>query len=179
MLKKMLQFLSPIFILITLNGCAGLMNKVTDLDSKTQNNHIKSGEKVSINLDALENSFKEIAPKENAKDLTTSLMSFINKYLNEKKINVDDSSNNKLKITVTKFDRGNSLLRFFGFFGMGRSYLDGKVVMENNQGTRVFTVEKTGYVSGMLAAGDQTLDNFDQFAEVVVNRITDKVEEKK
>lgn len=113
--------------------------------------------------------------KEDAERVRALLKKQLAKELLEEKIKVSSSSENRLRVKVTNYEKGCGFCRgFFPFFGLGDSAVDGEVELNAAGGRRRLVVQKTGQASGTSQMGDQTKTNIDYFATVVVSHLTDK-----
>lgn len=161
-------------------GCAGLMMNVKDLDEEHAKLSLKSGESVAIDEAMLESSFKKANADSDAKKLASQLKQELSAKLVEKGVTVDPSSEQKLTVEITRYDRGCGFCRgFFPVFGLGNTYLDGQVTLNVPAGKRVLVVEKTGQSSGTSQMGDQTDTNMGYFASVVASKLADSEAETK
>ena len=155
-------------------GCAGMMMDVKDVDADHATLALKSGQTVAIDDATLEASFQKANDKADAKQLAAKLKQQLAAKLEQKGVTVDPSSEHKLTVEITRYDKGCGACRgFFPFFGLGDTYLDGKVTLALPAGERVLVVNKTGQMTGTSQIGDQTESNIGYFATVVASKLAD------
>lgn len=156
-----------------LTGCAGLMMNVSDVDASRASLVVSGGDAVAIDEARIAKSFASAgAPPTESAALAARLAFHLRQKLSEGGVAVDAKAPRSLDVEITHFDRGCGVCRgLLPVFGLGDSYLDGKVTLRTPEGSRTLKVEKTGQTKGVNAMGDQSETNMDYFATVVASHL--------
>ena len=152
------------------SGCASLMMHVTDVDDAHASLHLKKGDTVAVVAPSVE---AVIDDKQEATEFSGQLRQHIVAELKGEGVTVDDHSDAKLQVKVTRYETGCGFCRgFFPLFGLGNSYVDGEASLVTTNAKRTLKIEKTGQASGMAEMGDQTDTNMEYFAKVLASNLT-------
>ena len=147
-----------------------MMMHVTDVDDAHSNLHLKKGEGATVTKPSVD---LAIDDKEESAKLSTLLRSEIVEQLKAEGVSVDEHSDTKILIKVTKYETGCGFCRgFFPLFGLGNSFVDGEAVLVTPEGKRTLKIEKTGQATGVSEMGDQTETNVEYFAKVLASNFT-------
>ena len=163
--------LAGLFVLGWLSsGCASLVMHVTEVDDAHSNLHLKEGDAAAVAKPSVELVIEE---KKQGAELSTLMRSEIIEQLKAEGVSVDEHSDTKILVKVTKYETGCGFCRgFFPLFGLGNSYVDGEAVLVTPAGKRILKIEKTGQATGMSEMGDQTETNVEYFAKVLASNFT-------
>lgn len=170
----MRNFLSLSAVIFFLQGCAGLMMSVNDVDPASSSVKLNSGDEVSINVKVNEIDEKLKAYKKDPEDFKKMVLASVAQEMKKNGIKVVDGAATSINVQMMRYDNGCGFCRgFFPVFGLGDSYFDGRIMLKKGGKTRTIMIEKVGQRRGVGTMGDPTKTNVAYFSTVMAGNLVD------